>query len=101
VWVASASRYIGYLEYLLDLYHGEPEYWAEDVQLFIEGLTDFTVHQSAAAPRELLETQSPDQAVETCRGVVRRFGELLQWWPVMDGAARRLREAGVRLVRPI
>ncbi len=100
-WVAAASRYIGYLEYLLDLYHGAPEYWAEDVRHFIEGLTDFTVHQSAAAPRELLERQSPDQAVETCRRVVRRFGELLQWWPVIYGAARRLREAGIRLAKSI
>jgi hypothetical protein len=101
VWVAAASRYISYLEYLLDLYHGEPDYWAEDILSFIEGLTDFTVHKSAAVPRELLETQSPDQALETCRRVVRKFGELLQWWPVIDGAARRLREAGIRLARPL
>jgi hypothetical protein len=100
-WVAAASRYISYLEYLLDLYHGEPDYWAEDILSFIEGLTDFTVHNSAAAPRELLETQSPEQAMETCRRVVRKFGELLQWWPVIDDAARRLREAGARLARPL
>ena len=101
LWVAAASRYIGYLEYLLDLYHGEPDYWAEDVRSFIEKLTDFTVRQSAAAPRELLETQTPDQAMETCRRVVRRFGELLQWWPVIDDAARKLRAAGIRLAQPI
>ncbi|MGD0728411.1 MAG: hypothetical protein ABSB63_23155 [Spirochaetia bacterium] len=101
VWVAAASRYIGYLEYLLDLYHGEPDYWAEDVLSFIERLTDFTVHQSAAAPRELLATQSPEQAMETCRRVVRQYGELLQWWPVIYGAAGALREAGIRLARPI
>ena len=101
VWVAAASRYIGYLEYLLDLYHGEPDYWAEDVQSFIERLTDFTVHQSPAAPRELLGTQSPEQAMETCRRVVRKYGELLQWWPVIYGAAGALREAGIRLARPI
>lgn len=101
LWVAAASRYIGYLEYLLDLYHGEPDYWAEDVQSFIEKLTDFTVHQSAAAPRELLEKQSPDQAVETCRRVVRKFGELLQWWPVIYATAKQLRAAGTRLVRPL
>jgi hypothetical protein len=101
IWLATASRYIGYLEYLLDLYHGEPDYWAEDVLSFIEKLTDFTVYHSAAAPRELLEKHSEDQAVETCRRMVRRFGELLQWWPVIDGAARRLRESGKRLVRRV
>ncbi|MGD0724596.1 MAG: hypothetical protein ABSB63_03450 [Spirochaetia bacterium] len=101
VWVAAASRYIGYLEYLLDLYHGEPDYWAEDVLSFIEELTDFTLHQSAAAPRELRETQSPEQAMEICRRVVRKYGELLQWWPVVHGTAGALRAEGIRLARPI
>jgi hypothetical protein len=101
VWVAAASHHIGFLEYLLDLHHGKPDYWAEDVLSLIERLTDFTVHQSAAAPRELLETQSPDQAIETCRRVVRKFGELLQWWPVIYGAAKQLRDAGTRLARPV
>ena len=100
-WVAAASRYIGYLEYLLNLYQGHPDYWAEDVLSFIERLTDFTVHKSAAAPRELLETQSPEQAMETCRRVVRKYGELLHWWPVIYGTARQLREAGTRLVRRV
>ena len=101
VWVAATSRYVGYLEYLLNLYHGQPDYWAEDVQSFIERLIDFTVHHSPAAPRELLEMQSPDQAMETCRRIVRKYGELLQWWPVIDDAARRLREAGIRLAQSI
>ncbi|HYW81757.1 MAG TPA: hypothetical protein VFB30_00770, partial [Spirochaetia bacterium] len=90
-----------FLEYLLDVHHGQPNYWAEDVLSYIERLIDFTTHQTPAAPRELLETQSPDQAVETCRRVVHRFGELLQWWPVIDETARRLREAGIRLAQPI
>jgi hypothetical protein len=100
-WVGAASRYIGYLEYLLAQYRGEPDYWAEDVQSFIERLMDFTVHQSAAAPRELLGRQSPEQAMETCRRMVRKFGELLYWWPVIYGAAKELRAAGIRLSRPI
>jgi hypothetical protein len=100
-WVAMASRYVGHLEYLLNLYQGRPDYWAEDVLSFIERLIDFTVHQSPAAPRELLEKQTVDQAMDTCRRVVKKYGELLQWWPVMYGAARRLREAGTRLVQPI
>ncbi len=101
VWAAAASRYIGLLESLLDLHRGKPDYWAEDVLSFIERLTDFTVHKSAAAPRELLETQTPEQAVEVCRRVVRRFGELLQWWPVIYGAAKKLRDADKRLVRRV
>lgn len=101
IWLATASRYIGYLEYLLDLYHGEPDHWAEDVLSLIENFKDFIVHRSPAVPRELHGSQSEDQAVETCRRMVRRFGELLLWWPVIDGAARQLRESGKRLVRRI
>ena len=76
-------------------------YWAEDVQSFIERLTDFTVQQSAAIPRELPESQSTEQKIETSRSVVRRFGQLLQWWPVIYDAAGKLREAGIRLAKPI
>jgi hypothetical protein len=101
VWAGSASRYIGHLEYLLDLHYGTPGFWAEDVRAFIDNLMDFTMHESAAVPRELSEKQAPAQAIETCRRIVRRFGELLRWWPVIDGAARRLRETGTRLARPI
>jgi hypothetical protein len=100
-WVAATSRYISYLEDLLDLYHGEPDYWAEDVLSLIEELTDFTLHQSAAAPRELRETQSPEQAMEICRRVVRKYGELLRWWPVVHGTAGALRAEGICLARPI
>ena len=101
IWVAGASRYIGILEQLLDLHHSRPDYWAHDVTSLIERLTDFTVHQCAAAPRELRERLTPDQAMETCRRMVRRYGEVLQWWPVMYSAAGRLKEAGIRLARPV
>jgi len=100
-WVSESSRYISYLEYLLARHHGEPKYWAEDVQSFIERLNDFTVHGPVAAPRELLADQSPEQAIESCRRGVRRFGQLLQWWPVIWETARGLREKGIRLARPI
>ncbi len=101
LWVSESSRYINFLEYLLDVHHGQTDYWAEDVQSFIERLTDFTVQQSAAIPRELPESQSTEQKIETSRSVVRRFGQLLQWWPVIYDAAGKLREAGIRLAKPI
>jgi len=100
-WVSESSRYIGFLEYLLAKHHGEPVYWAEDVESFIERLNDFTVRGPIAAPRELLASQSPEQAIESCRRGVRRFGQLLQWWPVIWDSARALREKGIRLARPI
>jgi hypothetical protein len=41
------------------------------------------------------------QAKESCRRLVREFGELLQWWPVIYDAAKRLKADGIRLVRPV
>ena len=49
-WVAESSRYASFLEYLLDLYHGQPEYWAEDVQSSIDRLMDFTVRGQTGGP---------------------------------------------------
>lgn len=100
-WAAAASRNIAHLEELLRRYRGTPDYWAEDVRSFIERLADFAAHGSPAAPRELLKSHTSDEAAEICRRVVRRFGELLQWWPVIYDAAARLRGEGIRLVRPI
>jgi hypothetical protein len=101
IWVAAASRTIVYLEDLLRQHRSTPDYWAEDVLSSIEKIADFSVHGSPAAPRELLGKQTPDQAIETCRRVMRRYGELLQWWPVIYNAARKLREDGIRFVRPV
>jgi len=101
IWLATASHRIGFLENLLDFHHGQPDYWAKDVFSFIENLKDFVVHRSPAVPRELSGSQFTEQAKESCRRVVRKFGALLQWWPVIYGAARHLREAGIRLARPV
>jgi hypothetical protein len=101
IWLATASRYIGFLEYLLDLHHGQPDFWAKDVLTLIENFKDFIVHRSPAVPRELAGIQSTEQAKESCKRLVRKFGELLRWWPVIYGAAKQLREAGTPLVRPV
>jgi hypothetical protein len=101
VWLAAAGSYIGYLENLLELYDGQPEYWATDVLSLIGNFNDFITQGSPVVPREFLETNSPDQAAEICRQVVRKYGELLQWWPVIYSAAVTLRENGIRLGQPV
>jgi hypothetical protein len=100
-WMAAASRRIAQLEGLLDQYRAQPDYWADDVLAFIDKLADVAVRGSTAAPRELLGEQSTEQAMETCRRLVRRYGELLQWWPCIWNAARTLRADGIRLATPV
>jgi hypothetical protein len=101
IWLAAASHDIGFLENLLDLYHGQPDYWAKDVLSMIENFKDFIVNRSPAVPRELSGVLPVEQAKESCKGLVRKYGELLQWWPVIYSAAGKLRAAGIRLVRPV
>jgi hypothetical protein len=100
-WLAATSRYIGFLENLLDVHNGQPDYWAEDVLSMIENFKDFAVNGSPAAPREYADALPLEQAKESCKRLVRDFGELLQWWPVIYGAAVKLREDGIRLARPV
>ena len=52
IWLATVSRYIGFLEFLLDLHHGQPDYWAKDVLSFIENFDDFILHRSPAVTRD-------------------------------------------------
>ncbi len=100
-WLAAAGHSIGSLEHLLDVHKRQPEYWADDMQSLIENLKDFIVHRSPAIPLELCGGQSVEEAKESCKRLVRKFGELLYWWPVIHGAAKRLRDAGTRLARPL
>jgi hypothetical protein len=101
IWLAVTSHSVGFLQSLLDLHHGQPDYWAKDVLAMIENFKDFTLHGSPAVPRELSGIQPVEQAKESCRRLVRNFGELLRWWPVIYSAATRLRADGIRLARPI
>jgi len=101
VWLATVSHYIANLEDLLDLYHGQPDYWAKDVLSMVGDFKDLVTQGSPVVLREFSEFQPVEQAKESCRRLVREFGELLQWWPVIYDAAKRLKEDGIRLVRPV
>jgi len=100
LWLAAASQYISRLEYLLDFYSGKPVFWARDVLAFIEALKDFAMNRAPGVPRDLAEGRSPEQARESVRSLVRKYGELLIWWPVLDRAAGQLCTAGLGLARP-
>ena len=67
----------------------------------IENFENFAVNHSPAAPRELLAQHAPDEALEICRRLVRKYGEFLQWWPVIYDLAGKLRQEGIRLARPV
>ena len=72
-WLATSSRYIAFLEYLLDLHHGQPDYWAKDVRSMIENFKDFIRIGSPAVPRELSVPSRAEQAKESLQAPGARF----------------------------
>jgi hypothetical protein len=73
--------------------------WARDAKRFLEaswaGLTDVDV----LIPEALRRNRSPDEARALMQRQIRRFGELLEGWPEIFNAARRLGDRGVTLGR--
>jgi hypothetical protein len=82
-----ASQRIGDNEALLRRFQGKPDCWASDVKRGIDGIT-----ATLAAPGF---PACPDVSwtMEDARILVRRYGELLLWWPdiVERAAAERRR----------
>jgi hypothetical protein len=81
----------------LQTFRGAPDYWSADVRGLIEALIASQTRPDFVVPREL----PPETARSTSQTLVERFGELLEAWPEMIAASRRLRDAGVRLSEPL
>jgi hypothetical protein len=85
-------------ERLLDLHEGRPEYWAEDTRELVRLLREDSSEEFAVPVGLLAEHGRRGGALE-CQRLVTRFGRLLEAWPALADAARRLRETDVRLGR--
>jgi hypothetical protein len=81
----------------LQTYGSSPAFWAADVSRMLEVLMKAPGKEDFIVPRDL-----PDEdARHLSRELVRRFGELLEAWPAITQASRRLRAQGIRLSDPI
>ena len=96
VWNA-LTRTAAQLEPLLRRYGGRPGYWADDVRRVLGVLAESLPSRECGQPWELAEVFGPDQARGRFQDLVRRFGRLLQEWPSLVEAAKRLRARGHRL----
>ncbi len=89
------GRLAAHLTALLQRHRGRPDYWADDVRRVLAGLREAAARKDDAIPTDL-NACFGGEAAERFRRLVRRFGELLQWWPAVVEAARELRRRGVR-----
>ncbi len=91
---ASMSTLISNLEGRLASQDPVPARWMRDARQFIA-----KARRSALAPAEQLYAATGGR--EALQRLLRQFGELIIWWPVIVEAAGELRAAGHRLAQPV
>ena len=93
--------FITILQSHLQTYGASPHFWANDVKRMIERLSRAPTAEDDLVPRDLRLGHDLDVARRLSQGLVARFGELLEAWPTIVAAARRLRANGRRMTDPI
>jgi len=93
VWRAKSAT-IAALEGDLSKHDNWPAYWAADVRRYIETFREALATDAYFIPTDLPPTRSHDESIEVTRRLVRRFGDVLSWWPAMVTRARTLRTDG-------
>jgi hypothetical protein len=93
--------FVTLLENQLRLHDSTPTFWAEDVRSLIALLWRSTRADDAIVPRDLRDTAGAEAALRLCQELIGRFGQLLEGWPTIVDAARRLRAEGRRLTTPL
>jgi hypothetical protein len=93
--------FITLLESQLRLHDSAPGYWADDVKRMTALLWRATGSDEYIVPRDLRDGREADAARRLSQELIGRFGELLEAWPTIVDAARRLRAQGRRLATPL
>jgi len=93
--------FITVLESQLQMYGASPRFWADDVRRMIELLSHATSAEDYLVPRDLRREHDVEDVRRLSQDLVAKFGELLEAWPTIVAAARRLRANGCRLTNPI
>jgi hypothetical protein len=82
----------------LQTYGTSPGFWAEDVSRMIKLISaEPSPPQDGLVPLDLRNSRDEQEAGNLGQELVRKFGELLEAWPALVGAAERLLAHGCRL----
>jgi hypothetical protein len=85
------------LEARLHEYDASPAFWADDVKRTIDTLRNSAAGEDYLVPRDLRARLDPDGARRLGQDLFGKFGELLEAWPVLVEAARRLQARDCRV----
>jgi hypothetical protein len=89
-----ASRRIAHEEALLRQYAEQPAFWATDLRRDIQTIQLAVAKPDYAIPIDLPEEMRPEEPLRGAQDLVRRYGELVQWWPAIVERAAALSSAG-------
>jgi len=89
------------LQSRLQAYGASPRFWADDVKRMIELLSKGTSAGDYVVPRDLRHEHGVEAVRRLSQELIARLGELLEGWPAIVAAARRLRANGCRLADPV
>ncbi|MDQ6884285.1 MAG: hypothetical protein M3077_08645 [Candidatus Dormibacteraeota bacterium] len=98
VWRIKGS-FIAALEEDLAAHDNQPVYWAADVRRFLESLREAMATDAYFIPEDLPSARNDEERMNLTRRLVRRFADLLVWWPAIFERARALQANGSRLVQ--
>jgi len=102
IWLQRRSRlrFLGFIdlaERLLEAHHRQPAYWAQALDIYLNGLRASLTNPDAAAPTDFGIALPSAERYALVQRLARSFGELLQWWPDIVTEARRLKTNGLTL----
>ncbi len=89
------------LETRLREHRASPAFWADDVRRTIDALRKTVTKSDYIVPRELRNADDLNSTRRLTPRLVSKFGGLLEAWPALVEAARRLRTNGCRVSEPL
>ena len=93
-----ASRRIAHEEALLRQYAEQPAFWATDLRRDIQTIQLAVAKPDYAVPTDLPKAVRREEPLREAQDLVRRYGELVQWWPAIVERAAELSSAGAATV---
>ena len=83
LWLPQVSRYILRLENCLLYNDYKPDFWVQDVEDHIKNIYKYFEKGTVSVPRDINIYLSNDERRTLCKKLIRSFGELLIFWPLI------------------
>jgi hypothetical protein len=101
LWLESAAKKIEYLDFLLDYYHRQPDFWGKDVEYLKRKLKTALTQQYAYLPADIGGTCNESERLTVFRDLIEDYGNLLVWWPTILCLTDELSAGDTTFLRPI